>query len=206
MAILGYARVSSAGQSVDIQYAALEAAGCEIIRSEKVSGTTTEGRSELKTLLEFCRAGDTLVVTRIDRLARSLSDLSNIIDLLKSKNVTLKALEQNIDTGSAAGLAFLQMLGIFAEFETNLRKDRQLEGIKKAKALGVYKGRKKNIDEDKIFQMINAGIGASEISKQLGISRASVYRLSGMRIGKAVRELQFNRASHLIYENTITKG
>ena len=95
-------------------------AGCEVIRAEKASGTGRDGRTELQALLEFLRAGDTLVVTRIDRLARSLKDLQDIVHELKAKGVALKATEQPVDTGTAAGKAFLDMLGVFAEFETNL--------------------------------------------------------------------------------------
>src|SRR5690606_22848981 len=105
------------------------AAGCEIVRSEKQSGTTTEKRRELAILLDFMRAGDELVVTRIDRLARSVADLQAIVASLRAKGVALKATEQPIDTSTAAGKAFLDMLGVFAEFETNLRRERQMEGI-----------------------------------------------------------------------------
>ena len=136
------ARVSTTDQDLSIQLDALKAAGCEIIRAEKQSGTTTEKRSELANLLEFLRSGDELVVTRIDRLARSVGDLQTIVAQLRAKGVALKATEQPIDTGSAAGKAFLDMLGVFAEFETSLRRERQMEGIAKAKAKGVYKGRK----------------------------------------------------------------
>ena len=129
MTVYGYARVSTTDQSLDIQIAALKAAGCEKIRSEKQGGTTTNGRQELKTLLEFIDAGDVLMVTRIDRLARSIGDLQDIVRALKAKGVALRATEQPIDTGTAAGKCFLDMLGVFAEFETNLRKERQLEGI-----------------------------------------------------------------------------
>ena len=146
MTVYGYARVSTTDQSLDIQIAALKAAGCEKIRSEKVSGTSTNGRQELKTLLEFIDAGDVLMVTRIDRLARSIGDLQDIVRALKAKGVALRATEQPIDTSTAAGKAFLDMLGVFAEFETNLRKERQMEGIAKAKAAGVYKGRPASID------------------------------------------------------------
>ncbi len=144
--IAGYARVSTTDQDLGIQEAALRAAGCEVIRSEKVTGTSREGRVELATLLDFLRKGDVLVVTRIDRLARSIGDLQDIVRGLKAKGVTLRATEQPVDTGTAAGKAFLDMLGVFAEFETNLRKERQLEGIAKAKAEGVYKGRPPSID------------------------------------------------------------
>ena len=104
-----------ADQSLDIQVAALKAAGCEKIRSEKVSGTSTNGRQELKTLLEFIDAGDVLMVTKIDRLARSIGDLQDIVRALKAKGVALRATEQPIDTSTAAGKAFLDMLGVFAE-------------------------------------------------------------------------------------------
>ena len=119
----------------------MRVAGCTVIRSEKVSGTTTHGREELATLLTFLRSADTLVVTRIDRLARSAVDLHNVVADLTRRGVHLKATEQPIDTSTAAGKAFLGMLAVFAEFETNIRRERQMEGIAKAKAAGVYKGR-----------------------------------------------------------------
>ena len=110
---------------------------CEVIRAEKASGTRRDGRTELQVLLDFLRPGDALVVTRVDRLARSMKDRQDIVHELKAKGVALRATEQPIDTGTAAGKAFLDMLGVFAEFETNLRRERQIEGIVAAKARGV---------------------------------------------------------------------
>ena len=140
MPLYGYARVSTIDQNLAVQRAALKAAGCDIIRAENASGARRDGRSELQILLDFLRQGDTLVVTRIDRLARSVKDLQDIMHELKAKGVALKATEQPVDTATAAGKAFLDMLGVFAEFETNLRRERQLEGIAAAKTRGVYKG------------------------------------------------------------------
>src|SRR5262245_34973377 len=108
----GYARVSTTDQDLSIQETALKAAGCEVIRAEKRSGTSREGRAELELLLEFMRDGDELVVTRIDRLARSIGDLQDIVRVLKAKGVTLRATEQPIDTSTAAGKCFLDMLGV----------------------------------------------------------------------------------------------
>lgn len=179
MTVIGYARVSTTDQDLAIQEAALKAAGCEVIRAEKRSGTNTEGRTELQTVLEFLREGDVLTVTRIDRLARSIGDLQDIVRALKAKGAELKATEQPINTSTAAGKAFLDMLGVFAEFETNLRRERQLEGIAKAKATGVYKGRKPSINRAEVAQLKAEGLGASEISKRLKICRASVYRMLG---------------------------
>ena len=173
--IIGYARVSTEDQDCAIQEEALRAAGASIIRSERKSGTTTTGRSELATVLDFVREGDILLVTRIDRLARSLIDLERIVETLEAKGAHLKATEQPIDTASPAGRAFLQMLGVFAEFETAIRKERQMEGIAKAKARGVYKGRKPTVPVEKVREMKAEGIGASQIAKQLGIARSSVY-------------------------------
>lgn len=178
MANYGYARVSTADQDLTVQREALKAAGCEIIREEKISGTSRQGREELKTLMDFLREGDVLVVTRLDRLARSMDDLSGIARELQEKGVALKATEQPVDTSSAAGKAFFQMLGVFAEFETNLRRERQMEGIAKAKAAGVYKGRKPSIDVDKVKRLKQIdGMGATEIARELGIARTSVYRV-----------------------------
>jgi len=172
----GYARVSSSGQDLTIQIDALTNAGCETIRQEKVSGTSIQGREELNTLLEFLREGDELIITRIDRLARSIRDLQNIVYDLDKKGVTLSATEQPIDTKTSVGKCFLDMLGVFAEFETNLRNERQLEGIAKAKEKGVYKGRKPSIDVTEVKRLSDSGLGASAIAKELGIGRASVYR------------------------------
>ena len=177
MAVYGYARVSSLDQDASLQEEILRHAGCEIVRAEKASGSSRNGRQELERLLEFLRAGDTLIVTRIDRLARSVGDLQDIVRKLKGKEVALKATEQPIDTSTAAGKAFLDMLGVFAEFETNLRRERQMEGIAKAKARGVYKGRKPSIDRKEVQRLKGKGMGASAIAKELGIGRASVYRL-----------------------------
>jgi DNA invertase Pin-like site-specific DNA recombinase len=176
--MIGYARVSTTDQDPALQVAALKAAGCSVIRHEKRSGTSTEGRTELATILDFVREGDTLVVTRIDRLARSIGDLAAIVRILESKGAALKATEQPIDTTSAAGRAFLQMLGVFAEFETAIRKERQLEGIARAKQEGIYKGRPASIDARQVRALRAQGLGATEIAGKLGISRATVYRLS----------------------------
>ena len=173
----GYARVSTTDQDLSLQRAALQAAGCTLIREEKKSGTSTTARTELRTLLDFIRAGDTLVVTRIDRLARSIGDMQNIMAELKAKGAVLRCTEQPVDTSTAAGKCFLDMLGVFAEFETNLRRERQVEGIAAAKAAGIYKGRKAVIEADKVRALRAEGVGAIEIAKQLGIARASVYRL-----------------------------
>jgi DNA invertase Pin-like site-specific DNA recombinase len=177
MAVIGYARVSTTDQDLSIQEAALKAAGCEVIRAEKRSGTSTAGREELRTVLDFLRRGDVLMVTRIDRLARSIGDLQDIVRAIRAKGAALKATEQPIDTSTAAGKCFLDMLGVFAEFETNLRRERQLEGIARAKAEGVYKGRPASIDVARVRELNAQGVGATAIAKTLGIHRASVYRL-----------------------------
>ncbi|WP_215754106.1 recombinase family protein [Acetobacter sp. P5B1] len=173
----GYARVSTTDQNLTIQEIALQKAGCEIIRGEKVSGTSREGRNELDTLLQFLRAGDSLVVTRIDRLARSIGDLQDIMKILESKKVSLICTEQPIDTSNAIGKAFLNMLGVFAQFETELRKERQMEGIAKAKAEGVYKGRKQSYDHERVKDLKAQGLGVAEIMRQTGVSKTHAYRI-----------------------------
>jgi DNA invertase Pin-like site-specific DNA recombinase len=166
MAVIGYARVSTTDQDLSIQEAALRAAGCDVIRAEKRSGTTTQGRVELRTILDFLHAGDVPMVTRIDRIA----DLQDIVRQVRARGASLKAMEQPIDTSTAAGKCFLDMLGVFAEFETNLRRERQLGGIAKAKATGVYKGRRVSIDAATVREMMSSavtrpGAFASEIRK-----------------------------------------
>ena len=154
----GYARCSTSTQDLTIQIETLTKAGCETIRQEKVSGTSVQGRDELNTLLEFLRDGDELVVTRVDRLARSIRDLQNIVYDLDKRGVVLSATEQPINTNTSAGKCFLDMLGVFGEFETNLRKERQMEGIAKAKENGVYKGRKPSVNIDKVKELKENGL------------------------------------------------
>jgi DNA invertase Pin-like site-specific DNA recombinase len=181
--MIGYARVSTNDQDCSLQEEALRAAGCTLVRSEKVSGTSRQGRTELETVLDFIRTGDTLVVTRIDRLARSLFDLESMVRQIAAKGAHLKALEQPIDTSTPAGKAFLQMLGVFAEFETAIRRERQIEGIAKAKANGVYKGRKPSVNRDEVLALKGAGLRPSDIAKRLKVGRTSVYRALGMVAG-----------------------
>jgi DNA invertase Pin-like site-specific DNA recombinase len=186
--LYGYARVSTTDQDLRIQREALQRAGCEVVREETGSGTTVQGRKELETLLAFLRRGDTLVVTRIDRLARSIGDLQDIVRLLRAKGATLKATEQPIDTSTAAGKAFLDILGVFAEFETNLRRERQMEGIAKAKAAGVYKGRKPSVSPAEVGRLRAEGLGPVAIAKKLKVSRASVYRAISKAEGSATAQ------------------
>lgn len=173
---IGYARTSTVGQNLDAQIAALIAAGCGMVRQEQKSGTSLEDRSELKTILDFIHPGETLVVTRIDRLARSMRDLQIIVARLKEKGAHLAATEQPVDTSTAAGKAFFDMLGVFAEFETNLRQERQAEGITAAKGRGVYRGRPAKIDMAAVQARLAAGQSPTEIARDMGISRGTVYK------------------------------
>jgi len=179
MALIGYARVSTKEQDNQLQIDALNNAGCEKIFTEKQSGTTTKNRIELANCLSYMREGDTLLVTRIDRLARSLRDLQNLVHELKLKGIALKAIEQPVDTSTAAGKAFLDMLGVFAEFETNIRRERQLEGIAKAKAEGRYMGRKPTAQakSEQVLELIAQGMTKKAVAEELNIGVASVYRI-----------------------------
>ncbi|WP_233586859.1 recombinase family protein [Legionella sp. km772] len=165
MALVGYARVSTIDQNLDIQLEVLKSAGCKKIFSEKKSGTSKKDRTALDECMEYIREGDTLVVTRIDRLTRSILDLQNLLHYLKKKEIHLKALEQPVDTSNASGKFFLDMLGVFAEFETNLRRERQLEGIERAKREGKYKGRKPTARSrtDDVMELINHSCYARSI-------------------------------------------
>lgn len=175
--LVAYCRASSAGQSVDIQVEQLKAAGCTEVFSEKRSGTSRDDREQLEAALRFVRRGDVLMVTRLDRLARSITDLSQIIDRLTAKGVGFKCLSQcAVDTTTPEGRLMLQVLGAMAEFETAIRKERQREGIDKAKSEGRYRGRPRSIDPDEVRRLLASGMGPSAVAKQLGIGRASVHR------------------------------
>lgn len=177
--LVGYARVSTTDQDHTTQVERLQAAGCTRIFAEKKSGTKTDGRTALQDCLSWVRDGDTLVITKIDRLARSARDLHNIIHDLDQRGIGLMIIDQAIDTRTTAGKAMLGMFAIFAEFETNIRKERQLEGIKAAKEKGVYKGRvptaRAKLDEMKALLM--RGLNRSQIARELGVSTTSVYTL-----------------------------
>ena len=174
---VSYIRVSSTSQCLDIQRKMVTDYGATKIFEEKVSGTSTQGREKLRECLDFVREGDELVITRIDRLARSVLDLQLIIKELTEKGVDLVATEQPISTKDATSKCFLDMLGVFAELETNIRKERQMEGIELAKRKGVYKGGTQRIDVEQIKRLKSEGLGVTKIARQMGIHRDSVYRL-----------------------------
>lgn len=180
MAVVGYARVSSTGQSLDVQLDKLQAAGCTKIYQEKVSGSSTNGRTQLAAMLDYVREGDTVIITKLDRMGRSLIDLLDIVNQLEAKDVHLKALDQNFDTGSAQGRLMFSMLGAFAEFELELRKERQMDGIARAKEQGKHLGRPKTLDEEAVRQALLAGDGksATVIAKELDVGRSTVYKIA----------------------------
>ena len=177
MTKIGYARTSTVEQNLDSQIIALKAANCDMIRTEQKSGNNLEGRKELNTILDFIHKGEYLIVTRIDRLARSLKDLQIIVDRLKSKGAHLVAIEQPVDTSTATGKAFFDMLGVFAEFEMNLRRERQADGISAARGKGIYKGRPPSICQDEVKQYLLDGKRPTWIAKKLEISRGTIYKV-----------------------------
>lgn len=179
MPIYGYARVSTDDQDLTVQREALKAAGCEVIREEKVSGGSREGRKELETLIQFLRAGDVLVVTKLDRLARSTLDMLTLITDLGKRGVGVRSLaERDIDTTTAAGTLMLTVFAAVAQFERERIKERQAEGIAKAKEKGVYKGGKPRIDRAEVARLKADGLNPTQIAKKLGINRVTVYRLT----------------------------
>jgi DNA invertase Pin-like site-specific DNA recombinase len=183
--LVGYGRVSSTGQSLEVQRDALKAEGCEKVFAEKVSGRSTQGREQLEEALDFVRHGDTLVVTRLDRLARSVSDLFSILERLNAKGVAFRCISQaGVDTDSSTGRLMLGILGAVAAFEADIRKERQAEGIARAKADGRYKGRPISVDRDKVLALRAEGVSPTEIAERLKVGRASVYRVFDEADGK----------------------
>ena len=176
---VGYARTSSLSQvgGLESQIKKLEEYGCEKIFKEQVSGTSTEGRDQLRECLNFVREKDEIVFVRVDRIARSSLDLQLIVKELKEKGVDITATDQPISTKDATSKCFLDMLGVFAELENSLRAERQASGVARAKALGKYKGGKSRIDVNQIKKLKEEGKGATAIAKEMGIHRDSVYRL-----------------------------
>ena len=177
MAVVGYRRVSSASQNLDRQ----ELKGCDKVFEEKMSGAKRD-RPELTRMLDYIRDGDEVRVHSIDRLARDLRDLQGIIEQINAKDATITFLKEQLTfkpSAEADPFAKLQLhlMGAFAEFERSIIRERQREGIARAKERGVYAGRKASIDAEKVKSLHARGVGASEIARQLGIGRASVYRL-----------------------------
>lgn len=179
-AIVGYARTSTTDQiaGLEAQVRDLQAEGCAKVFSEQVSATQTE-RPQLKAMLDYVREGDTVIVTRPDRLARSTADLLSITKSLSEQGVILRVLSMQLDTGTPTGKLMLTMLGAIAEFERELMLERQREGVAKAKAEGKYKGRAPTAQRraNEVRKLKAEGYAVSQIVAQLGISRASVFRI-----------------------------
>ncbi|WP_420380809.1 recombinase family protein [Marivita sp.] len=176
MAVYGYARVSTLSQDTDVQVAKLKEAGCSVVRTEKVSGASRDGRTELQTILDFITEGDTLVACKLDRLGRSTRDVLNIVHELDQKGAFLRVLDRDIDTSKPEGKLILTVLSMVSEMELTHIKERQRLGIEVAKAKGVYKGRSTAIDTDKLLELKAKGVGATAIAKELGCTRSAVYK------------------------------
>ncbi len=179
MPLIGYARVSSVGQSLELQIDKLS--DCDKIFQEKKSGLNGK-RSRLNACLEYVREGDALVVTRLDRLARSTLHLCQIAETLQSKGVSLKVLDQNIDTSDATGRLLFNMLGAIGQFETEIRSERQMEGIHKAKQNGIAFGRQKRLTDEQVQSMKaqrEQGVLIKNLMAEYGLSKASIYRYLG---------------------------
>ena len=176
MAIVGYARVSTTGQSLDVQISALS--GCEKIFKEIISGAKDD-RPELQAMLEFVREGDTVHITKLDRLARNTRHLLEISEYLQCKGVALNILNIGINTATPTGKLMLTMIGAIATFERELMLERQAEGIALAKLKGKYKGRKATARSktQEVIELLEKGLSKPEISRQLGIGITSIYRI-----------------------------
>jgi DNA invertase Pin-like site-specific DNA recombinase len=177
MARIGYARVSSYGQSLDVQLEKLSS--CDRIFQEKQSARSTESRDQLALCLDYVRDGDFLCITKLDRLARSTRDLLNILNKLDQKQVKLHVIDQQIDTSTPAGMLLVTMLGAIAAFENDLRKERQADGIALAKRKGVQFGRKRSLTDEqaqRLRQLRSEGKKIVELMAEFNLSKATVYR------------------------------
>lgn len=177
MARIGYARVSSTDQDLALQLAKLKAEGCTIIRSEKVSGGSRDGRAELATIIDFLRPGDELVVTRLDRLGRDTRDVLNIVHDCDEREAFLTVLDPHVTTRGDAGRIVMTVLGMVAEMERRFIKERQREGIARAKADGTYRGGKRRLDREQVRSMRASGHTPAVIARELGCSRMQIYRI-----------------------------
>jgi DNA invertase Pin-like site-specific DNA recombinase len=182
MALIGYARVSTTDQKTDTQAAQLKAAGCSPIRVEKVSGRSRDGRTELAAVLDFIRAGDTLVVVKLDRLGRSTRDVLNIVHELEQRVAHLRVLEPAISTEGPLGKMVLTVLGMVAEMELGFIRERQRAGIEAAKKRGVYKGRPASLDRARIVSLHRQGKGPTQIARELRCSRGAVYKVLSLTV------------------------
>ena len=176
MALVGYARVSTGGQSLEVQLRAL--AECNKVFQEKVSGASDD-RPQLTLLLDYVKEGDVMMVTKLDRLARNTRHLLEISEFLQHKQVALRILNLGIDTSTPTGKLMLTMIGAIATFERELMLERQAEGIELAKRRGVYKGRKPTAmaKGNEVLALVAKGLPRSEIAKRTGISITSVQRI-----------------------------
>ncbi|TBF80815.1 recombinase family protein [Rhizobium leguminosarum] len=177
MTKIGYARVSTIDQDFDLQQERLKAEGCVIVRAEKISGASREGRTELATIIEFLRDGDELVVTRLDRLGRDTRDVLNIVHECEQRGAFVTVLDPHVCTRGEMGHVILTVLGMVAQMERRFIKERQREGIERARENGVYKGGKRRLDHTLIMRLHYAGQGASAIARQACCSRMQVYRI-----------------------------
>ena len=181
MTIFCYTRVSTLDQNTDLQKRSLISKYPDAVyREEKKSGLAMHNRDVLNLLMDMISDSDKLVVWKLDRLARNMNDLCWIVETLNKKNAHLEIIDQNIDTGTAAGKAFLQMLGVFAEFEINLRKERQLAGIASAQAKGIHCGRKPCLSDEQIEAVRKekaGGMTPTQLSKKYSVSRATIYNV-----------------------------
>lgn len=176
---IGYARVSSSDQSTEVQEDQLRAAGCKKIFTEQQTGSSTAPRDQLNAALEYAREGDTLVVTRLDRLARSQADLHQLLSGLTIRSISFECTEQpQVNTTGPMGKLLLGVLAAVAEFETGLRRERQMEGIAKAKAAGKYRGGQPiKLDRiEKLRALVGEGVSISAAAREVGISRVTAYK------------------------------
>ncbi len=173
---IGYARISSSSQDLDIQKAKLSEAGCEVIRAETGSGASREGRTELQDILEFLREGDELVVHRLDRLGRSTRDVLNLVHELDARGASLRVLEPEVTTAGGLGRMVVTVLGMVADMELKFIRDRQRAGIEAARERGVYKGRRRQVDVERIRQLAAENVPKARIARDLKVSRMTVYR------------------------------
>ncbi|MCB1257908.1 MAG: recombinase family protein [Microthrixaceae bacterium] len=180
--LIGYARVSTADQNAALQHRALDAAGVErTFTDQGVSGSLAQ-RPELDRCLEQLRDGDTLVVWRLDRLARSLRNLLDLVEVLSARGVHLRSLTESIDTSSASGRLVLSVFGALAEFERELIRERTTAGLEAARARGVRIGRPVAVTDDQLAQartLVAAGHRVGDVARTLGVGRSTLYRALG---------------------------